>query len=204
MSSVRPVPKTPSGRCSSDPQAHQCFLDAKGQGCPGPIWQGLCPLGTAMEVLGSHCLDRWKVKVTSIIKEPVNVNGLLPLLALEDGARLLTGQGSGVHCWGKRVLVSAKCTTGHKLKASLPPGPSPAPHKCLKPPPCLQNNPQSWGCSGQSQARTNLPVPGAALLPVPFLGCSGASNVGLTEEGGEEQGQHSSASLSSCSLIPAQ
>lgn len=45
MSSVRPVPKTPGGRCSSGPQAHQCFLDAKGQGCPGPIWQGLSPPG---------------------------------------------------------------------------------------------------------------------------------------------------------------
>lgn len=156
-----------------------------------------------MEVLGSHYLERWKVKVTSIIKEPVNVNGLLALLALEDGARLLLiGQGGGVHCWSKRVLVSAKGTTGHRLKASLPPGSSPAPHQCLKPPPCLQNNPQSWGW--WSQARTNLPVPGAALLPVPFLGCSAASNVGFTEEGGEEQGQHSSASLSSSSLIPAQ
>lgn len=147
-------------------------------------------------MLGSHYLGRWKVKVTSIIKEPVNVNGLVALLALEDGARLLlTGQRGGVHCWGKRVLVSVKSTTSRGLKASLLPGPSPAPHQCLKPPPCLKNNPQSWGCSGWSQARTNLPVPGAALLPVPFSGCCAASNVGLTEEG-EEQGQHSSASLS--------
>lgn len=157
-----------------------------------------------MEVLGSHYLDRWKVKVTSIIKEPVNVNGLLALLALEDSAcLLLTGQGGGVHCWGKRILVSAKGTTSHRLKASLLSGPSPAPQG-LKSPPCLQNNPQSWGCSGWSQSRINLPVPGAALLPVPFSGCSAASNVGLTEEGGEEQGQHSSASLSPSPLIPAQ
>lgn len=155
-----------------------------------------------VEVLGSHYLGGWKVRVTSIIKEPVNVNGLLALLTLEDGAcLLLAGQGGRVHCWGKRVLVSAKGTTSHRLKASLLPGSSPAPHQCLKPPPCLQNHPQR---SGWSQAKTNVPVPGAALLPVPFLGCSAASNVGLTEEGGEEQGQHSSSSLSPSPLIPAQ
>lgn len=45
MSSVRPGPKTPGGRCSSVPQAHHCFPDAQGQGCPGPIWQGLSPPG---------------------------------------------------------------------------------------------------------------------------------------------------------------
>lgn len=151
-----------------------------------------------MEVLSSHYLGRWKVKVTSVIKEPVNVNGLLALLALEDGARLLlTDRGGGVLCWGKRVLVSARGTTSHRLKASLPPRPSPAPRQCLKPPPLLQNNPQSWECSGQPQARTNLPVPGAALLPVPFLGCSAASNVGLTEEGGEEQWE-----LQQCLTVP--
>lgn len=66
-----------------------------------------------------------KVRVTSIIEEPINVDSLLALLALEDGACLLVaGQGGGVHCRGKKVLVSMRGTAGHGLKAPLPPGPA--------------------------------------------------------------------------------
>lgn len=126
MSSVRPGPKTPRGRRGGGDPTGSPVL-SRCQRCPGTTRRGLSPPGqrgggagfaSAGQTDGEEP-QQLKVKVTSVVEEPVNVDGLLALLILEDGARLLlAGQGGGVRCWGERVPVAAMGTAGHGLKAT--------------------------------------------------------------------------------------
>lgn len=57
-----------------------------------------------------YCLvPQHGAELTSVVKEPVNVDGFLALLALEDGARLLLSrQLPGICCEDTHVTASAR------------------------------------------------------------------------------------------------
>lgn len=101
---------------------------------------------------------------TSIIKEPVDVYGLLALLRLEDGAGLLLSyQGLGVHCGSRGA--------GH-LRAVRS-------QKSLRPSENRASRPVRWACSPRPRTqRPEAPCSGHARRGLAQITTSGSSDSG--------------------------